>query len=468
MYKSIQHFLDNNIENIQKRIRNQIVEGQDIGQISKGLHCDLLNLGTSMIAEILEDMDQELRVSEERKKNYEIVHKRHNSFLTKMGKVRYERTCFKKKRGNDTEYIVDRMFGIKPHENIASDVEEEIINEAMQTSYRKSGEQAIDTLDELSKQTVMNYMHKYDFELPEEENISEEKKRAKIIYIEADEDHVALQTGGIAMPKLVYVHEGLMYENFKSNRKKLVNAKYFASTNETHTQLWERVLDYIYENYDWDSIDKIYIAGDGAGWIRAGTKIIDKSHFVLDRYHLKKYTKKASAHMDDITQKTLRNALHEANKASVKAILERIVELTEDESRRNSVYEAAKYFSNNWDGIQIYVSDKANVIGCSAEGHISHVYSSRLSSRPKGWSRKGVANMANLIVYKLNGGKIIDLVALRRKEEEKKQTSINQRDKTQIFARTKNEFYKNTDIPVISQGKRTCLSGLLKEIRGVC
>ena len=43
--------------------------------------------------------------------------------------------------------------------------------------------------------------------------------------------------------------------------------------------------DYIYEKYDWDFIDKIYIAGDGAGWIRAGTRIIDKSHFVLDRYH---------------------------------------------------------------------------------------------------------------------------------------------------------------------------------------
>ena len=467
MYKSIQHFLDNNIENIQKRIRNQIVEGQDIGQISKDLHSDLLNLGTLMIAEILEDMDHELRVSEERKKNYEIVNRRHNSFLTKMGKVRYERTCFKKKRGNDTEYIVDRMFGIKPHENIASDVEEEVINEAMQTSYRKSGVQAIGTADELSKQTVMNCLKRYDFDFPEED-ISGEKKKSKIIYIEADEDHVALQTGGIVMPKLVYVHEGLMCENFKSDRKRLVNAKYFASTGETHTRLWERVLDYIYEKYDWDFIDKIYISGDGAGWIRAGTRIIDKSHFVLDRYHLKKYTKKASAHMDDITQKTLRNALHDANKASVEAILERITELTEEESRRNTVIEAAKYFSNNWDGIQIYVSDKANIVGCSAEGHISHIYSSRLSSRPKGWSRKCVANMANLIVYKLNGGKIIDLVTLRRKEEEKKQISISQRGKTETFARMKHEFYKNTDIPVISQGKRTCLAGLLKEIRGVC
>ena len=68
------------------------------------------------------------------------------------------------------------------------------------------------------------------------------KEKSRIIYIEADEDHVALQTGGIVMPKLVYVHEGLMCEDFKSDRKRLVNAKYFASTGETHTRLWERVL----------------------------------------------------------------------------------------------------------------------------------------------------------------------------------------------------------------------------------
>lgn len=76
--------------------------------------------------------------------------------------------------------------------------------------------------------------------------------------------------------------------------------------------------------------------------------------------------------------------------------------------------------------------------------------------------------MTNLIVYKLNGGKIVDLVALRCKEEEMKQISLNQRSKTETFAMMKHEFYKNINIPIISQGKRACLAGLLKEIRGSC
>ncbi len=38
--------------------------------------------------------------------------------------------------------------------------------------------------------------------------IKQDKRSVKVLYIEADEDHVALQDGGTIEPKLVYVHEG--------------------------------------------------------------------------------------------------------------------------------------------------------------------------------------------------------------------------------------------------------------------
>jgi hypothetical protein len=468
MYKSIQYFYENITEKIHKRIVNQVKEGEDIGQISNGIRKDLLELGTHIISEILEDMDKELRESEERKMKYEVVHKRCNSFMTRMGKVTYERTCFKRVKTESCEYIVDGIFGIKAHENIASDVEKELINEAVQTSYRKSGEEAIGTSDELSKQTVMNYISKYDFDFPEEEEDMGERKKCRIIYIEADEDHVPLQKGGIAMPRLVYVHEGVENENTKSKRRKLRNARYFSSLNESNAVLWERVLDYIYGRYDWDSIERIYIAGDGASWIRAGTKMIDRSRFVLDRYHLKKYMKQASAHMDDIMQKTLKDALYDADKASVKAILGKIIEMTEEESRKEGVIEASGYILSNWDGIQVYDDERGDVIGCSAEGHVSHIYSNRLSSRPKGWSIKNVKNMAKLAVYRMNGGNILDLVKYRRKKEEEQQQVEKHKDKTEMIRGIRNEFYKNVQMPVLTQGKRTQTSWLLKEIRGVC
>lgn len=84
----------------------QVKKGEDIGQISDGICNDLCKLGLSVMAEILEDMDDELRGSEDRKKHYEIVHKRKNSFLTRMGEVTYRRTCFRDKRTGKTEYTM--------------------------------------------------------------------------------------------------------------------------------------------------------------------------------------------------------------------------------------------------------------------------------------------------------------------------------------------------------------------------
>ena len=49
-------------------------------------------------------------------------------------------------------------------------------------------------------------------------------------------------------------------------------------------------------------------------------------------------------------------------------------------------------------------------------GHVSHVLSDRLSSRPLGWSRTGVDKMAHLRVYRRNGGDLLELVRCQWQE----------------------------------------------------
>ena len=51
-----------------------------------------------------------------------------------------------------------------------------------------------------------------------------------------------------------------------------------------------------------------------------------------------------------------------------------------------------------------------HLIHCSAEGHISHIYADRLSSRPLGWSRTGADKMSRLRAYQMNGGNMLELV----------------------------------------------------------
>lgn len=75
--------------------------------------------------------------------------------------------------------------------------------------------------------------------------------------------------------------------------------------------------------------------------------------------------------------------------------------------------------------------------------------------------------MAKLIVYGMNGGKLIDFVKYRRNMA----GSTKKEDECQepaMARRARKEFYNNVSMPVISQGKRTQLRWLLKEIRGVC
>ena len=62
-------------------------------------------------------------------------------------------------------------------------------------------------------------------------------------------------------------------------------------------ELWLEVADYIDQVYDVASIEKIYLSGDGAPWIKNGLNWIKGSIYVLDRYHLSKYVTQATAHM---------------------------------------------------------------------------------------------------------------------------------------------------------------------------
>lgn len=106
-----------------------------------------------------------------------------------------------------------------------------MLKEAVQTSYRRGGEETSLTAD-VKKQTVKNKVHELVF--PENEEKPEKKKTVEYLYIEADEDHVSLQfrekkgdlgrnennrKNNCLLTKLVYVHEGIENEAPKSRRQ---------------------------------------------------------------------------------------------------------------------------------------------------------------------------------------------------------------------------------------------------------
>lgn len=475
MYNSIQHFVEYGTGKIEKRIKNFIEEKKDLADLVIGLQDELFELGRNIVQEVLEDIDKQLCKSSPRKRKWEVVRKDRTGLLTSFGQISYSRTYFKPKKGGKRKYLVDEMFGISPHDRVSADVVINTLEEAIDSSYRKGGEKAT-YMEEISKQAVMNKIH--DLEIVQPPVKLEKKKDIEILYIEADEDHVAQQgkktkvkngenSSNILMPKLIYVHEGIDNEKSTKKRHVLKNVRHFGGLKRSE-DLWIEVSKYIDEAYDVEKIKTIYISGDGALWIKQGLNWIPKSKFVLDNYHMNKYIKAATAHLNDeaITQ-GLKDALDEADKEMMIKVFKRILELTESETKRIAVNDSKRYFLNNWAGIVVKV-DNRELVGCSAEGHVSHVLSDRLSSRPMGWSAVGVDKMAQLRIFKSNGGKIYDLVMAQKKKEQREQKQAQQDELIrELRESSERDSVWNSKIIILNKGHKTTLYRGLRAIMGM-
>jgi hypothetical protein len=433
MIKSIQHFEKSGIKNLEKVVEKFLKNPTDMASFVYGIRDEVIHLGLSIIQETLEDCDQMLRDSGKRKASWVIVKTDSKKLTTSLGTVQFKKTLFKNKQTGEETYLLDRILGIESHERLTEDAEARLLTEAVQTSYRKAGEE-VSLMEEVSKQTVKNKLHELSF--PKEKEVPvKEKKVVDYLYIDADEDHVPLQfkekkgdleigdnhwKNNCVLAKLVYVYEDIEKEAPQSKRHRLVNAHYFSGVYEDkdNGELWDEVYEYIDSHYDLDKVKKVYLNSDGGAWIMAGKKRLGGITHVLDEFHLSKYMLKMTAHMLDSAedaQRELRKAIKGGTMEEFKEAARRIDELAKTEAAHKRIAESETYILSNWTAAKIRLSCRDTVKGCSAEGHVSHVLSGRMSSRPMGWSRLGADKMAHLRAYYWNGGDMLELVRAQRK-----------------------------------------------------
>ena len=134
-----------------------------------------------------------------------------------------------------------------------------------------------------------------------------------------------------------------------------------------------------------------------------------------------KYIKTATSHLEDSAEDArseIYRAIHKKKKWMAEGVFDKILAVTESESKRKAVETSKAYILGNWTGILRSMKGADKEIGCSAEGHVSHVYSDRMSSRPLGWCRTGADRMARLRIYRQNGGNMLDLVRYQKAEFE--------------------------------------------------
>ena len=427
MINSIQHFQEQGVKNLTEIFSHYTDDLTKFAEMVYGVTKEVTKLGLSLIEEELESYDELLRNRQDLRKGWYIERRDETKLLTSLGEICYSRTYFHNKETGEYCYLLDRLMGLESHARISEDAEARILEEAVESSYRKGGINACIGEQEVSKETVMNKLHTLEFPLLEP---LKEKRKVSRLYIDADEDHVSLQylekKGDIkkprintVMPKLIYVYEDV---SFDGSKHELVNGHYFGGDyagTEGTKELWQEVFDFITESYDEEVLEKIYINGDGADWIRTGAGMHAKARFVLDRFHMHKYIISATSHLKDSAQDArseIYKAINGKRKWAAEEAFDKILHVTESETKTKAVESAKNYILGNWTGIMESVKAKDKSLQCSAEGHVSHIYSDRLSSRPLGWSRTGADKMARLRIYRQNKRDVLELVRYQKKE----------------------------------------------------
>ena len=434
MHHSIAYFIEKVIPLLEKIEKKWMQNPDSLETLVEAVLCVVLDFGCAFVSDTLNQCNAMLEDSVKRRENWRIKDRCERSILTSMGMIRFQHTRFAHKRTNETAYLMDLIMGLASHARLSGDAKACILKEAVQSSYEKAG-QCLP--EEVSKETVMKLVRSLDLShLPEDK--PEKKRQAETLYVEADEDHIALQfhekKGDVKrwkghgdngqIVKLVYVHEG---KEQKGKRNQLKNPHFFGGiySGEENEQLWREVTGYIKGTYDMGSVKQIRFQSDGGSWMKKGLELTG-GVFVLDGFHLKKYVKRLCRVLgqEEMEGEFWGWIKGNQGKKAEQWVKEKGELLGEKERRK--VEKAWDYLKGNWEGIQARVKEEKANIGSSTEGHVSQILSARMSSRPMGWSRSGADQLARLRVYWKNGGRMDELLRGGKKEEAVQEEEGNQ------------------------------------------
>lgn len=360
-------------------------EGEDLSLESAEnvLAEQVYGIVTKYLGALYEQKDEEIRQNKVQRKADGLVVERRGDIrqiLTTLGTVTYHRTYYRAANGYD--YPVDRIVGVDEYSRISNGVSIRLVDSACRTSYENSAQ--IVTGGAVSRQTVMRTIRQ--LAVPEVPKVPE-KKKVPVLHIDADEDHVSLQTGGNVIVPVAVVYEGK--KQIYKGRNVCVNAFSCSQYGADYDDFWEKVLAQVEARYD-ISETTIYLHADGGNWIQKALDWFPNMVFVLDDYHKNQAIKTALSGISFRTARQYEKAIRESFLESDATLLTEIRSsmLDANPEREKTIHEGMDYLIRFFDAIHLRASDRKNIPGSSSEPHVQHILSARLSSTPKAWSEE--------------------------------------------------------------------------------
>ena len=379
------------------------------------------------------------------------------SIQTISGELSYERNYYRLKDGTYC-YPVDELLKVERYQRLTKGTTEALAEEAVGNSYGEAAR--IVTEGKVSRQTVMKSIRS----CRARENEPEDLRSVPVLHIDADEDHVSLQNGKKLIVPLISVYEGI--EKVGKGRHLCRNVFHYSEEKFTE-DFWDNAVNELEKRYDL-SRTRVYLHGDGAEWIKQGLESFKDSVFVLDGYHKNKAKKAFFAGLKRGEGMAEKNALTRALRTEDRALLTETYNrrISENPEHADGITEAMTYLYNNLSGISVRYTDPEATNGGATEPHVSHVLSSRLSSRPMGWSERTLRHLVPMLaagsgVEKIGNAeeKAVREIVLSAAQVCRKKAVSNYRSKPAIVAP---ESRYRTE--VINNGRLTSLYRTIKDL----
>ena len=197
------------IEKILEKFKGEIEEfftqdGTSIEQAEEYFVPRVSQVVTELISAYYEQIDHALLEDRQGRREAGLLVERKGDarkVLTRLGNVTYRRTYYQKKDGTYC-HPVDEIAGVAANERVSGGVSLALVEATRELSYARSSR--VVTGGAVSRQTVLNKVRQSK---ARKETVP--RRQVPVLHVDADEDHVRLQSGGSTIAPLISGYEGI-------------------------------------------------------------------------------------------------------------------------------------------------------------------------------------------------------------------------------------------------------------------
>ena len=369
-----------------------------------------------IIVNLFESIDNEFKISKERKKKYYINKSNvSRTLITIFGTITFNRTLYQDKNTGEFYFYLDDILSLEAYKNYdplvrAILVQDSVLTNPNHTSIFSSlnilnlKEKLINNVS-VPKQTIHNFIKETKIRKVNYETFEHDKT----IYVMVDEKWIHAQdknnpnTKKWIMSKCFVTFTSI---HRKGKRNRLVNRHVFITSSN---KPWKEFMDEIYKIYDFEKLENINLLSDAGSWILSGAhemKLYSHNKITINtcEFHVKQKINR-STHDKDLRQEIANIIYNFEDKNEFIKKMDELINNATKESRKEKITEYKKYILKHWKGI---INMKNSLCKSSMEAHIQHCVASHFSSVPKAYSKENIETYLKLQELLLNDISVLD------------------------------------------------------------